>query len=62
MGRRRPGRLSPMSTATSQPTITPVWAPCAMCWGQGRIYQDRNGEGIVPSPCGWCLGVGECYG
>ena len=51
-----------MSTATSQPTITPVWAPCAMCSGQGRIYQDRNGEGIVPSPCGWCLGVGECYG
>jgi len=48
-----------MHTATSTSTATPIWAPCPMCWGQGRIYQDHNGEGIVPSACATCLGLGE---
>jgi DnaJ-class molecular chaperone len=48
-----------MSTATSTSTATAIWAPCPMCWGQGRIYQDHNGEGLVPSRCATCLGLGE---
>ena len=48
-----------MSGATSTSTVTAVWGPCPMCWAQGRIYEDRNGEGLVPSPCGSCLGIGE---
>jgi hypothetical protein len=37
----------------------PRWAPCPTCWGQRRIYQDRNGEGLVPDTCPGCLGLGE---
>lgn len=48
-----------MSSATSTATTTAIWAPCPWCWGQGRIYQDHNGEGIVPAPCPACLGIGE---
>jgi len=36
-----------------------VWAPCATCWGQRRIYEDLNGEGLVPCTCPTCLGLGE---
>src|SRR5205807_5963706 len=36
-----------------------VWSPCATCWGQRRIYEDRNGEGLVPLTCPTCLGLGE---
>ena len=36
-----------------------AWSPCATCWGQRRIYEDRNGEGLVPLTCPGCLGVGE---
>lgn len=36
-----------------------VWAPCPTCWGQGRIFQDHNGEGLVPAPCETCLGLGQ---
>lgn len=38
---------------------TGAWKPCGMCWGQRRIYEDRNGEGLVPCACPWCLGLGE---
>ncbi len=36
-----------------------IWIPCAMCWGQGRIYEDQGGEGLVPCTCLSCLGLGE---
>ena len=36
-----------------------VWSPCSTCWGQRRIYEDRNGEGLVPVTCPTCLGLGE---
>ena len=32
---------------------------CAMCWGAGRVLAPaRNGEGLVPSDCGHCDGLG----
>jgi hypothetical protein len=36
-----------------------IWATCPTCWGQRRIWEDPNGEGLVPSVCPGCLGVGE---
>jgi len=36
-----------------------AWSPCSTCWGQRRIYEDRNGEGLVPLTCPTCLGLGE---
>jgi hypothetical protein len=44
--------------------ITPpaIWTPCRICWGQRRIYENRNGEGLVPCTCTHCLGVGEELG
>ena len=49
-----------MSTAIEiTPSPTAIWAPCATCWGQRRIYEDRNGEGLVPCTCPTCLGLGE---
>jgi hypothetical protein len=38
---------------------TVVWAPCAICWGQRRIFEDANGEGLVPRQCPGCLGMGD---
>ena len=35
------------------------WAPCPTCWGQRRIFEDRNGEGLVAGTCPGCLGLGE---
>ena len=36
-----------------------IWIPCPTCWGQRRIYEDRNGDGLTPCTCPSCLGVGE---
>ena len=36
-----------------------VWRPCPTCWGQRRVFEDRNGAGLVPHPCPACLGIGE---
>jgi len=36
-----------------------VRTPCPTCWGQRRIFEDRNGEGLVPCACRTCLGAGE---
>lgn len=36
-----------------------IWIPCAMCWGQRRIFEDLDGEGLVPCTCPSCLGLGE---
>jgi hypothetical protein len=36
-----------------------VWVPCPECWGQRRIFGDRNGEGLVPCACARCIGIGE---
>ena len=48
-----------MSTAIQVTFPSPVWAPCPTCWGQRRIFEDRNGEGLVPCTCPECLGLGE---
>jgi len=49
-----------MSTAIHTTIATAgIWAPCGMCWGQRRIYENRNGEGLVPCACPSCLGLGE---
>lgn len=49
-----------MSTAIRTTEHPPaIWAPCPTCWGQRRIYADRNGEGLVPHACPDCLGMGE---
>lgn len=48
-----------IATATSTPTRPAQWRPCPICWGQRRIYQDRNGEGLVPEMCPTCIGLGE---
>jgi hypothetical protein len=50
-----------MSTAIDITTTTAsvTWAPCPTCWGQRRVYEDRNGEGLVPHACPSCLGLGE---
>jgi hypothetical protein len=42
------------------PLVEPGTAPCAHCWGQGRIWeQAANREGLVPRPCLECLGRGR---
>lgn len=46
-------------TATRTAAAFASWRPCPTCWGQRRIYQDRNGEGLVPCTCPACLGVGD---
>lgn len=49
-----------MSTAIRIPVLPPtVWEPCATCWGQRRIFEDLNGEGLVPCACPTCMGMGE---
>lgn len=49
-----------MSTAlTTSETTLAIWVPCATCWGQRRIYENPNGEGLVPCTCPTCLGLGE---
>lgn len=35
------------------------WTPCGDCWGQRVIYENHNGEGLVPCACPRCLGTGE---
>jgi hypothetical protein len=51
--------LTPISEARSL-----HWTPCAMCWGQRRIWESvaaANGEGpvLVATACPACLGIGE---
>ena len=48
-----------ITTATGIPTRPVVWRPCATCWGQRRIFRNRNGEGRVPHTCPACAGVGN---
>ena len=36
-----------------------IWIPCPTCWGQRRIFEDRNGDGLTPCTCPSCLGLGE---
>jgi hypothetical protein len=36
-----------------------IWIPCPSCWGQRRIFEDRNGDGLTPCTCPGCLGLGE---
>jgi hypothetical protein len=51
--------MNPADTLTLQPDARTIWAPCPTCWGQRRIFEDPNGEGLVPRACPSCLGVGE---
>ncbi len=52
--------MTTMTVAIATPLTTPViWVPCGTCWGQRRLYEDRNGEGLVPCVCPGCLGIGE---
>jgi hypothetical protein len=37
----------------------PVWAPCAACWGQGRIYVRGDDCRLRPVACYGCIGVGQ---
>jgi hypothetical protein len=46
-------------TPTTEAAAEVVWTPCPTCWGQRRIYDDPNGEGLVPCLCPTCLGIGE---
>lgn len=46
-------------TATRKPDPPTIWTPCPTCWGQRRIFENHNGEGLVPHPCPSCLGLGE---
>ncbi len=48
-----------MSAATDTAGLLGIWVPCSLCWGQRRIFEDRNGEGLVPCTCPACLGLGE---
>lgn len=48
-----------MSTAIQVRFPAATWSPCPTCWGQRRIFEDRNGEGLVPCTCPECLGLGE---
>jgi hypothetical protein len=48
-----------MGTAIRISIPSATWEPCATCWGQRRIFEDRNAEGLVPSTCPGCLGLGE---
>lgn len=48
-----------MSSALAITVPQATWAPCSTCWGQRRIYEDHNGEGLVPCACPDCLGLGE---
>ena len=52
-----PAALTTAPSTASAPSL--VWVPCGTCWGQRRIYSDRNGEGLVPHACPTCLGTGE---
>ena len=39
------------------PLVPHATSFCAMCWGQGRIWQPaRNGEGLIPQRCSYCDG------
>jgi hypothetical protein len=47
-----------MSTAIDI-TIPITWTLCATCWGQRQVFDNPNGEGLVPHACPSCLGLGE---
>ena len=46
-------------TAVGVDAAPVIWSPCPTCWGQRRVYEDLNGEGLVPCTCPSCLGIGE---
>ena len=53
-------------TSTTE-ALSPHWTPCAMCWGQRRIWETvaaANGEGdvLIATACTACLGIGEVLG
>jgi hypothetical protein len=48
-----------IATDIPTPASPAVWRPCPICWGQRQVFEDRNGEGLVPHPCVACLGLGQ---
>ena len=49
--------MSPTTIIQIPPALT--WVQCPTCWGQRQIFEDMNGEGLVPCTCPECLGLGE---
>jgi hypothetical protein len=45
--------------ARTDASPAPVWATCAACWGQGRIYCRDEERRLRPVVCYGCLGVGQ---
>lgn len=41
-----------------EPAEAEPWRPCGTCWGQRRIWV-QLAEGLVPTTCQQCLGLGE---
>lgn len=44
--------------AAPKPRQEMIWRPCSMCWGQGRILEERPGDMTYAHICGTCLGLG----
>jgi hypothetical protein len=55
----RSGGRRAMGAQTATDAGHAIWSFCPTCWGQRRIWEDRNGEGLVPSVCPACLGLGD---
>lgn len=37
-----------------------IWRTCSTCWGQRQIFESaRNGEGLIPTTCPECNGIGD---
>ncbi len=53
--------MTPFTPLVAGAAVRPAaaWSSCPTCWGQRRILEDRNGEGLVPLACPACLGLGE---
>ena len=51
--------MNPADTLIAQAETRTIWTPCPTCWGQRRIFENPNGEGLVPHTCPSCLGLGE---
>jgi anti-sigma regulatory factor (Ser/Thr protein kinase) len=59
LGFETPARGSDSMSPPAVLAPPPSWASCPTCWGQRRIFEDRNGGGLVPDTCPGCLGLGE---
>jgi hypothetical protein len=52
-------RFEQALAVVGEPLVAPGISFCFTCAGNGRIYEwASNGEGLIPTPCAWCLGRG----